>query len=136
RTHDAGRTPVPRPPAGAVPVPPVLAVPVVDPPCDDVRDSRPDLLVAPGAPVRLDGGGGRDRPDEPLPVRPLLGLLSPRDVPGRTHRTGTTIPSGAHADKHRKTRPVHGPYVTVHTTPARTCGVSRSGAAPPPSRAR
>ena len=92
----ARSAPVARPPAAGVPVPTVGKVaPPVGRPGNHVRDTRPDLLLAAGAAVRLARRAARDRPDQPVAVAPLLDRLDTAAHPlvvQRLARTGGTAP--------------------------------------------
>src|SRR5262245_21733742 len=73
---DGWRTPIPPFPTGSVPVPPLPEAPVggvvIQRPGDDVRGSRPDLLVATWAPVDLGRGRAGARAYRPVPAGPRL----------------------------------------------------------------
>jgi hypothetical protein len=57
-------------------------------PDHDVRDARTDLLVAAGAPVRLDGRLTGDGAHPPLPIRPGLDRLDASAHPLGVQRLG------------------------------------------------
>src|SRR5581483_1726688 len=77
-------------PAGGVPVPALLHADApghpgaVGGPGHHVRGARHDLLVAPGAAVRLGRPRAGDAADHPVAVRPRLGALGPGHGFGRT----------------------------------------------------
>ena len=93
--QDVGAAPLPRIPAGPVPVPPVVDPGAVHRPGHHMADARRDLLIAAGAAVVAPGGAG-DRTHHPVLAPVGLGALQQRTPGGGSRLVGPVVgPSGA-----------------------------------------